>query len=490
MRKILGSVIAAVALWAGSTAYIGSQTEQELQNYITKSNALYASNGLQFKLNNYQQSFLNSTAQIEIDVTEPTLVELLSQSYELPFKIDYKIEHGPLFFQNGLGVGFSKIHHEVALSSLFKGEEKKAFLELIKGDVNITSEMIISLLKNANYTITSDTIKIKDEENQLEIAPLSITGTSNLETLKGNGSLKIPYLILKKEGTENQLKLNKLVMNIKIDEFIKERLILGAFDLKIDNLIIKDDSNPELSNINLATDLHMVMKKESESTLSTQIEGTIDFLDTKLPDNLPNLKALHAKIGASYLGIEGMMQFEKATQEMQEAQTQLITKMQEKPEEIEKIIEEFGSIQESMMEKVVQTLNALLIKDKTSLNYALEVETKDNKKSYASADIGYTGDIKFEGKLQDLALKVEQELLKMLSLNVKIDLDIEQIKAFPDSQMQIEQLKMGVTQGFIKEENGRFLLNGSYKNQELMVNDNNLTDTVLPLIIMATQGGI
>ena len=48
---------------------------------------------------------------------------------------------------------------------------------------------------------------------------------------------------------------------------------------------------------------------------------------------------------------------------------------------------------------------------------------------------------------------------------------------------------MAVAQGFIKEVNGKYILNGHYKNQELIVNDNNLTATVLPLLMMATQGG-
>ena len=490
MKKVFGSFIAVAAIWAGSTAFIGTQTQQQLQNYIEKSNLLYASNGLQFKMDNYQKSFLNSTADISIDITDPTLVELLSESYTLPFKINYQIEHGPIFFQSGLGFGLSKIHQETALSSLFKGEDKKAFLEVLKDDLLIKSEIIISFLQNANYHISSDAVQIKDEESHIDIAPFAITGTTNLDTLKSNGSLSIPHIMFKKEGSENQLKLDKLVMNLEIDEFIDNALMLGTFDLSVANLFIKDDSNPDLSNINLKTDVHMVTKKDSETSINTQLEGEIDFLDTKLPADFPNLKTIHAKLGASYIGIDGMIKFQKATQEMQESQTKLLTKMQDNPEEMEKIFEEFGQIQETMMEKIVKALNTLLIKDKTLLNYAIDAQTKDSKKSSVSAEIGYTGDMKFDGNLEEIAIKAQQELLNLLQLNLNITLDAQHIKNLPDAETLTQQIQMGVAQGFVKEENGQYILNGSYKNKELMVNDNNLTASVLPLLMMATQGGM
>ena len=490
MKKVFGSLIAAIAIWAGATALIGSQTEQQLQNYIEKSNRLYASNGLEFKLTDYQKSFLNSTAQVSIDITDPSLVELLSESYTLPLKINCNIEHGPLFFQNGLGLGLSKIHHEVALSSLFKGEDKKAFLDLVKKDVTIKSNIIISFLKNANYLISSDAVQIKDGEKHVEIAPLSLTGTTNLDTFKGKGTLTVPHLLFKKEGTENQLKVDDLVMDIKIDEFIDNALMLGSFDLAIGNLLIKDDSDPELKNMHMKSNLHMVTKKDSEKSINTQFEVDIDFLDTQLPSNFPNLKTLHAKFGAAYIGIDGMIKFQKASQELQKAQTQLVKKMQNNPKNIEKIFEEFGQLQESMMGKIVQALNTLLIKDKTLLNYALNAQTKDTKTSSASAEIVYTGDMKFDGNLQEIALKAQRELLKMIQLHVNINLDAQHLKTLPDAETLTQQIQMAVAQGFVKEENGKYILNGSYKNQELMVNDNNLTASILPLLMIATQGSM
>jgi hypothetical protein len=86
-------------------------------------------------------------------------------------------------------------------------------------------------------------------------------------------------------------------------------------------------------------------------------------------------------------------------------------------------------------------------------------------------------------------MKVQQEALNIANLDVNIALSDEHIKSLPNAEILRQQIQMGVAQGFVKKESGKYILNGYYKNRELMVNDNNLTATVLPLLMMATQGG-
>jgi hypothetical protein len=491
MKKIVSSIIAAVAIWAGTTAYVGSQMEKNLQNQIDNSNKLYASNGIAYKMNNYEKSFLNSKAEIEVNFTDPAILELIQGSIKLPMIVKYDIEHGPLFFKNGLGFGAAKAHQEILLSSLLTEEAKKEFLTLIKDDIMITSDMDISFTKNAAYTISTNEVNINDDGKSFHMTPLAMKGNHNLETYKGDAKLNIASLKFQEEGTQNGLTLQNLDLNIDIDEFIEKAFMLGTIDLSIENLTIKDDSDPQLENVNIATNLHIVTKKDSDTTISTKLDGDIDFKDTKLPVNLPNLKNIHAKMNMNHIGIEGMLEFQKASKEMQEAQSQIFTKMQSKPteEELEKIFEEFGTLQQNMMGKIVHSLNTLLVKDKSLIEYGLKLETKDSKKSNANIKIGYTGDIKFDGSIEDIAIKVQQQALDLVNLDVKIGLDAEHIKSSPNAETLKMQIQMGVAQGFIKEENGKYILNGYYKNQELMVNDNNLTATILPFLMMATQGG-
>jgi len=76
-------------------------------------------------------------------------------------------------------------------------------------------------------------------------------------------------------------------------------------------------------------------------------------------------------------------------------------------------------------------------------------------------------------------------MLSLIRLNVDIELNKKHIKLLPVPMLK-QQLQMGVAQGFVKENNSSFSLNGYYKDKQLMVNDNNLTATVLPLLMMLT----
>lgn len=492
MKKIVGSLVAAIALWSGTTAFVGSQMKENIEQHLNNTNKIYADKGIKYKINSYEKSFFESTAKVEVEITDPAILELVQESIKLPLVIEYHIEHGPIFFKNGLDFGAAKTHHKIAISSILKDDIKTKFLKLFKDDITITSDMIISFLKNASYTASTNEVKFNNEGKSFSMTPLHMNGEMNIDTFKGENRIKIASLDFKEEGSQNGLTVKNLLMNIDIDEFIEQKLMMGTIDLSIENLNIKDESTPQLANFNIATNMHMVSKKESPSTFSTKFDGNINFKDTKLPSELPEeLKNVSLKMDMQKLGIKGWLKFQEATQEMQKKQSELFAKMQSnsKPEDMQKIMEEFGTLQEEMIGKIVKSLNTLLVKDETLINYGLNMETKDGKKSNASIEIGYTGDMKFEGSLQEIAMKAQQKVLDMLSLNVDLGLDSTHIKNLPNAEILKQQLQMGVAQGFIKEENGKYLLKGYYKNQELIVNDNNLTATVLPLLMMATQGG-
>jgi len=491
MKKILGSLVVAVALWAGTTAFIGTQIEKNLQQQINHTNNLYTEYGIQYKLNNYKKSFFTSKAEVEIKITDPMMLELLKESVKLPIILDYEVEHGPIFLKNGLSLGAVQIHKELALSSLLKDEAKKEFLTLLKDDIKITNDISISFNKNASYNIVSDAIKVDKDGQSFTMSPLSIKGNSNIETFKGDTHLNIPSLTFTENKTQNGIKIENLLMNINIEEFIENALMLGTIDVTADKLMIKDDENPPLSQVDIALKLQMKNEKDTPTSINSIMEGDIDFKDTKLPASFPQLKNLHAKVDVKSLGIKGMIEFQQASKEMQEAQKELFSNMGNKSssKDFEAKFTAFQKIQEKMVDKIIHALNSLLIKDKSTISYAINIQTKDNKESKVSTDVHYIGDIEFKGKMEEVAMKVQEQALDLVNLNVNLTLNKEHVKSFPDAEKLNQQIQMGVKQGFVKETNENYLLNGYYKNRELIVNDNNLTSIILPFLMMATQAG-
>ncbi|SFV57684.1 hypothetical protein MNB_SV-14-1381 [hydrothermal vent metagenome] len=486
MKKISLILITTLALWAISTFIIGNQTQAQLQNYIDKSNKLYANNGIELKLTNYKKSFLNSTAQVEINFSDPKIVKLLEKDYIVPLKLNYYIEHGPIFFQNGLGVGLSKIENKLLLSSILKGDAKKEFLKLVKDDLHLNTEMVLSFAKKLNYKIQSDKLNIKEDKKTLSISPLNIEGTSNIKTFKGDGTVKIAKLELKEDNSSNGMELNNLIAKVKINEIFNDAIFFGDFKFSVDKMIIKDESNPKLKKIDIAFDAEMSNQRASQTTMNSLFNGTINLTNTKLPKEFKELESINLSADMKELGIEGMFEFQQVTQNIQKEQNELIKKLQtQKPEEMQTTMKELRNIEEKFLTKIIHTLNKLLIKDKTSIAYKAKINTKDKQTSKALLEVGYTGDIDFKGTIEELTQKIKAQILSLIRVNVNVTLNKKHLSLLPIPMLK-QQIQMGVAQGFVKENNSSYVLDGYYKNKELIVNDNNLTSTVLPLLMMLT----
>lgn len=486
MKKLLLVLITTLALWAVSTFIIGNQTQEQLEKYINKSNKLYANNGIHLKLLDYKKSFLNSTAQVEIDFLDPKLVTLVEKEYAFPLKINYTIEHGPLFFQNGLGVGLSKIHNDLRISSIFKEDAKKEFLELVKGDVNLKTEMVLSFSKQLNYTIDSNDVTVKKDKKTFYMSPFRVEGTSNIETFKGEGRVKIAKLEVKEDNSNNGIALTDVLANIKVDEIFKENLLFGDFKFSIGKLIIKDEMNPNFNEINISLDGVMSNQRVSQNTMNSRFTGTVNLANTQLPKEFKELENIHITMAMKELGIEGMSEFQQVAQNIQKEQNKLLNKLQtQQPEEMQTTLKELGKMQDEILKKLILTLNKLLIKDKTTIFYGVNIETKEKQSSQAFVEVGYTGDIEFKGDIEELTRKIKAQILSLINLNVNITLNKKHLPFLPIPILE-QRIKMGVAQGFVKENNSSYILDGYYKNRELMVNDNNLTSTVLPLLMMLT----
>ena len=491
MKKILTIIISTVALWAISTFIISNQTENELENYVNKSNKIYNNSGLSLKLLDYNKSFLSSTALLEIDIIDPEIIKILEKDFNFPLKMNYNIEHGPLFFKNGFGIGLAKIEHDILLTSIFKKEVKKDLLELFKKDINFHSNMIVSFNKKMNYSIISDSLQFEKDSNKFLMTPIRIKGVSNLDNFQGTALLTMKNLLVNKEGTINKFEINDLALDVNIKELLDNTLFFGDIELSIKNLIFIDEKNPKLEKINLGFNAKIVSEKVNDTMMNNTFNGEINLENTVLPDELKNLKNLYLTMNLENLGIQGMLELQKSIQKMQKAQNKLLLNMQTKSdEEMSLSLQDFSDLQKNILTNIISSMNTLLIKDKTNITYGLDIETRDNQKTKIMTQVEYTGDIDFKGSIEELAKKAQAKILTLLALNINIDLSKEHFKLVPNANMLQPQIDMAVMQGFVKENNSSYILNGYYKNKELIVNDNNLTSMILPFIIMATQGQV
>jgi len=487
MKKILIIGTSLIAFWAISTSVIGNKTKENIKHYIEKSNKVYANSGVHLRILDYEKSFLNSTAKIEIDLLDPQVKKAIKKDFAFPITLDYTIQHGPIFFQKGIGFGLSKIESELSLSSLLKDKSQKEFLSLIKEDVTLNTEMLLSFSKKLNYTIRNrKEITINQDKKEFFMTPFTLVGTTNVDTLKGNGTLNIQKLTLREANSSNGLELNNLVAEATIDDIFKETLFFGEFKLAVGNLIINDDTNPNLKQINLSLDGTMKNQRVDDDTMNSILKSTIYLGKTQLETMFKELDKINISMEMHQLGIEGMYQFQKITQEFQQKRNKLIQNLyQKEPTESKKVFDELQKLDMEVAETIMPTLNKMLLKDKTTLAYTIDVKTKESASSSASVKIGYAGDVDFTKPIKELEGEIKAKLLSLLSLNLNIKLNKKHLPMLPIPMLE-QQIQMGIAQGMIKENNSSYLLDGYYKDKELIVNDNNLTSTILPLLMMFT----
>lgn len=488
MKKIIYIIIALLSIYGVSTYFIGEKTKEELKSYIEKSNRIYADSGVELKLLEYNKSFFNSTAQIQIDMIDPNIQKILQEDYIFPLKLNYQIENGPIFFKNGLSVGLSKIENRVAISSILKEDSKKEFLKLVKDDINIKTDISLAFNKKLNYSIESDSVTIHDNNKILSMTPLKMVGTSDIEKFNGDGKVEILKIELKDDNSTNGLELDNIVLDFNIKEIFKETLLFGDFKFSLGKILIKDNHNPNLKNIDLSINGGMSNKRVQKSMMDSDFNINLNLANTKLEDNFKNLNNIKITANMKNIGVDGMYQFQNIAQSIQNERIELIKSIEnDKSQKIRETFVKLNSLNEKMVKEIIPTLNKLLVKDKTSISYSFNIDTKDKESTQATIKIKYTGNIDFNNSIEKITKDIQKELLSIVAFDVDIDLNKKHLPLLPVPMLK-EQLQMGVAQGFIRENNSSYRLKGSYKNRELMVNDNNLTSTILPLILMLTAG--
>ena len=483
MKKILGSLLLIIVLWLGATAVIGSKTKSKLESEIEQSNGIYAQYGIQFKIVEYQKSFFNSIAIMETTAIDKELESAILKTYGIVFPIvsEYQIEHGPLFFSNGLGVGLSKIHQEFEINSIFEQEIKDKFVKKSM----ITSNIIISFSKIANYDVKSDAIEIEENAKKLHIDPLSMVGESHIETLVGDMQMKLPLISFVED--DKKMRIESIVLDAQMDELVEKSLGMGTIKLSMQRFYLADQESGE---IDVQPTFHIESQKDGEKTFSSLLEMEINFNKINAKHSISELKNLVGKIKVNGLGIKGLKAYQESMQEIQQKQATLMIELQKNPEKQEENYAKLVQLQEEISIKLFESLKDMLFKDKTSISYTFNVQSKDAKESRGDILLGYTGDIDFNQTVEQISQKVGSDVFNLFKLEVDISANENHIKNLSDGEELLQQLKTPMAQNMITYKNEQYTIKGHLKNKELIVNDNNLTNTMLPLLKMLTQVGM
>ena len=480
MKKVLSGITIIIILWISTIAIVGSKTKSEIEKIVERGNQVYSQYGLKVDIVDYQKSFFNAIAKIKIDVLDVELKDSISKEYglSLPITTEYHIEHGPIFFRSGLGFGLSKIDEELEINSLFTPEYQKNFITTAIMHSNID----ISFSKIANYIVSSDVIVVKDNNKEITISPFEIKGKSNLENLTGEMQMVMPLISFIED--DKNMTIESMTMNVKMDKLISKSLAMGKIDISMKNFHISDKQSGE---IEVTPTFHIISHKDGEKTFSSKVEMDMDFNNSTTEPSLSDIDNLTLMVEVDGVGIKGMQSYQEKIKKIEQEQASIMIDLHKNPNNKEENYQKLLELQQKMAKSLFDSLKDILFKDKTAIRYNFKSQTKDKKESHGDVIVGYTGNIDFTKTAKEISQRVNSDIFSLFKLEMDISVDETHILALPNGDEFLQQLQLPMLQTMIKHKNKKYEIKGHLKNQELILNDENLTNTVLPLLKMFSQ---
>lgn len=484
--KIIGLVAVATVAWIGSTAYIGSKVEPYLGHYVQKTNQMYAQYGMELSVEKFSKGFFASEAVLKLDFTDPEMKEQLAGMIKLPMDMNYTIENGPILFQNGLGLGSSRIVNSIKVSDYLV--EKDAFLEVVKNDIVVDSRTNIGFTKDASFEAHTNQIVIDEVGDKLTMTPLLINGDMNIETFQGDMELFIKQFDIK--GEYDDINIQDIRLDGTITKFYENGFYLGDFKLNTASLNMKTEDMPfEVKNANLVMDMRIDENAQKDIDMQFDLKG--DFGETKLPTELAFLKKFELDYALNGTKLQGLLAFQDYSKRVQAKQQELMEKLTANTSGAfdENAFAELNKFQEDIENEMILLLAGLLNKDRTQ--FLLNAKIMDEKAKEASAkfSLKYVGDEVFPKNASEIREKFEKEFLDLLAMSVNVQLNKEYIENLPAELKQelSAQLQMGAMFGVVKDNNTSFSFEADYKPKILMVNGNDRSE-MLKMLEMGMGG--
>ena len=480
-KKVVGSLILVAILWAGVTAYISGSTKKHLNNYINKSNKIYTNNGMKMSLLSFEKGFLNSKAKVSIEFIEPDMKKELEAIFKLPMVMEYNIENGPLFFQNGLAMGASRINYRVNVNELLVNDvELKRF---IKEDIILVSNMCVDFSNHITYIANSEQIVADVEGDIFTIAPFTITSKMNMDTFVSNFKMFSKSIKGELENT-GKIKLENITIDAEITKFFNNDFYLDKFAFAVEKLNVNNPSFPQ--EIKDASFKMLLNIEQNESkTVNMNFGFNLNVGETKLPVEYNFLKKLDFNYGINHIKADVIFAFQDAMKGVQLQQQKVLQQFSSatNQEEEMKAMEALEKMQTIIQDKIALLFSELLVKEKTTFNLKALLTDHSNVQSSAKLDLSYVGDEVLPKTLTEL----EAQLLNWLKLNISVDLAKSLVVKLPKETQGA--IAMYTVLGMIQNNKSSYSFNVDYLPKKLILNGQDRSDMLIS-IEMALQDGM
>ncbi|MCK5812693.1 MAG: DUF945 family protein [Cocleimonas sp.] len=468
MKKILILIPFLILSWAGSTWFIGNETELLLKDYIKNTKNAYAEMGMEthIDIKGYEKSFLKSTAKtiFSLNTGDPELDDLFK---EVPF--NNTISHGPLLWVKGMPrFGTAYIHSTLDIDSL--GAETQDILKKLFANKNpLNSNILFGLNETADYDLIIPAIDIKEDVSVFSLKDgIYLSGTGNKNTLMGTVKGTIGKIKINDDGL--LIDISASTVDVDMQGMVAGQM-LGTTHFEIPSIKIEGEEMPPTSfSIDFSSNMEQVENKALDGSLkliASNIKAPIDI-------STIHLNALFK--GYQIKGLEQLVAIQKDLQQLQSGG--LSGDMNS--EEQEALMNKIQNLPNVMVAAVQNTLK----KDKTTLSLNLDIASKQGK-ALLTIDGRYIGN-GADINLEELSTNGLVALLKIIAGKIDFNTPKTMIANTPAAFF----MPSLVEQGLIAENDDSYRLNAIFETNSITLNDKAVSvDEFITLLTALGLGG-
>ncbi|MGC9350781.1 MAG: DUF945 family protein [Sulfurovum sp.] len=493
MKKVIAIVGVIIVGWLGMTGYISNTFKGEFEQYIERVNRLYASQGIAYKAE-VESSFFTSDVKLEIDFDEARLGKAVTDTYaefiSLPVKVAYRVEHGPIFYKNGFGIGFAKFSAEMKASEILAGKLKENLLETVSQDIKLYLAEVLCFDKTLKIKMHSSAVTIEKSGEKVEIAPLVGNGVIDTQTLLGSFDLTLPKVSV--EGNGVTAMAEDTTMHVEMKDILAGKYLLGEGQFKVAKIRMEQEGLSKPVEMDFTIDFSTAREEGDYMTLAIDAGFNQEGLEQLEPAARELVKQITLSIELNGLSVEALQKFEALNEKQVEMTESLYAVMNERDQRKAEAAQKRTAVaQEAFLSTATEAVKALLVKERTKVGVAMEFSTKEGAKSSLSFSSGYVGDA-LQGNLEEMMAYLRTKPLEYLTLNIDMDIN-EKHFALIQSPQEQQQAKMGfdmaVMQGMMNLENGVYSTKLEYEPKTLKINGQDKTQQFLPLVEISIAQG-
>ncbi len=461
--------------WLASTAFISYRTESQINETLITLNEFYKTYYMKIRMTEYKPGFFESKATFVSEFTQdtpPPILEIAKKMYQVPLKTEAQIEHGPLFFKHGLGLGLAKFYYKLSLKELLNPEFWSA--DSLKNNIVIDSETMITFTKKAVFTSNMNAVDYTDKASGLSIklSPLVASGEIDMDDFTGNFKTNIDHFSMQEKN--KNLTLTGIKMDGVLKGYIVNHFLLYDYDISMAQ--VKIDA-PEYPPLDIAMKIKVNMDKTSDQNINILFSNEIDTKKTQFP-NLPPFKNFKGQFTLNHIPpqvLDGLNQFNQELTEMQmKAINELTAATTDK--EREKALLKLEEMQGYIKTKGYHLLKQFLVNEKTMMGVALTIEDNENKQNTAEVQLAYSG-FPLVDSVEQFIQQLPENALKLFNLDAQINLNKKWLSFIPATSKKMEILSK---RGFIQDNPSSYSAKLHYKKEKLMLNNEDISAQVLP----------